>query len=202
MWGGSNGHVTALYTARILVRELCRGCLASVPAILRPDRGTRPPSYYPSSLLVFLGPFQWTDVHCLQRHPPGGMQGQDCQYNKPLPGQNLVSRNSSAFSCPRDAVSIFPLPGPEMKSACGRSTLSEDLGCSSPAPATKPRQYPNSICADPFSLIVCNAKIFIDYSQSENVDLGHSIEIDTCGRLTSQQADDPYRSASRGVSTG
>ena len=71
-------------------QRVLRGHLASTHAALRPDRA-RPQSYFPSSLLSFLAPWEWSNSHCLQRHPPGDMQGQDCQL------QQDTSRASMSF---------------------------------------------------------------------------------------------------------
>ena len=156
--------------ARILGARVCRGHLASIHAVLRPDRGRDRRATFHPPRLSFWAPCKGQNFPVYNAIRAGACGDKIPNYNGPRPGQECDLGYSSGNSCPRNAVSIFPLPGPEMKIACGRSTLSEDLGCSSPAPATKPRQYPNSICADPFSIINRNAKIFECNSESEIVD--------------------------------
>ena len=173
-------------------RRVLRGRLASVHAVLRPDRGrdrratTHPPclSFWP-----LLNGQMFIDYNAIR---PGACKDKIAHYNSSRPGQECDSNNSSGNSCPRDAVFIFPLPGPEMEIAHGKSNFSKDFGCSSPAPPTKPRQYPRSkvqdACAQThLSFIVGSAKISDVPYQLEDLSYAHE---DVVGRLEPRMAAD------------
>ena len=128
-------------------QRVLRGHLASAHAVLRPDRGrdrratTHPPCLSFWALLNGQTATDYKSIH------PGACGDKIANHNSSRPGQECDFRSSSGNSCPRDAVFIFPLPGPEMEIACGKSESSRDFGCSSPALATTPR--PPSMTTDP-----------------------------------------------------